>query len=684
MGSVLRHLLTPINVGPFELRNRIISTAHTTVYNPDGLVTDQEIAYHVSKARGGIALSVTGSTVVHPSGGAPQMHVLVNFDDSVIPGYRKLGAAMHEHGARMMVQLTHLASGFSSEHSGHPTWAPSQMMGEFAREWPHVMTKDEIDTVLQRFYHAAARVRAGELDGVELQAFAASLAIQFMSPYTNKRTDEYGGSLQNRLRFSMEMMRACREGLGSDRALSLKIAGDELVNGGLHLPEMQEIVRHINATGLIDFYVVASGNNMERFARIDHWPPTPARHNLHAGLAAGIREMTRRPVAALARIVDPLEADRLVADGVCDLVAMVRANIADPELPKKAAEGRLEDIRPCVGDSTACIDRIIEGKPMRCIYNPVVGREREWGETSRAPVTRAVLVIGGGPGGLEAARVAALRGHGVQLLERTAQLGGNAIVTARQPGREEMVGIPRWLIRQVHKLGVKVRLNTEATPDLVREERPDVVIMATGATATEPVTEAIEADLSVVSAWSVLSGAVQPGRNVLVIDHTGRQVGCAVAELVTDRGGKAEVVSRQFHPAIDFGLTNTVALYRRLFRKGVELTAHHDLRAIRGRTAVLFNYYNERERTVEGLDTVVIVTSSTPNHALLTPLSAMGLEVHAIGDCVAPRDIEDAVYEGHRIAWQIGSNHEGRWSAHRGREREQAHHGADAPGSGSP
>ena len=655
MSGALKHLTTPIDVGPFQLRNRIISTAHTTVYNPDGLVGDQEIAYHVSKARGGIALSVTGSTTVHPSGGAPQMHLLVNFDDGVIPGYRRLAEAMHTHGARMMVQLTHLASGFSSEHSGHPTWAPSQLMGEFARELPHVMTKREIEIVLEMFYQAAVRVRAGGLDGVELQAFAASLGIQFMSPYTNHRTDEYGGTLENRLRFPLEMIRVCREGIGRDRALSLKIAGDELVRGGLHLPEMQEIVRRVDATEMIDFYVIASGNNMERFARIDHWPPTPAPHNVHARLAAGIRAVTKRPVAALARIVDPGEADRLIADGVCDLVAMVRANIADPELPRKAAEGRLEDVRPCVGDSTACIDRIIDGRPLRCIYNPVVGREREWGEMDRVQVARAVLVIGGGPAGLEAARVAALRGHRVRLLERGPELGGNALVTARQPGREEMIGIPRWLARQVHRLGVEVRLDTEATSEAVLAARPDVVIVATGATATEPAVQAARAGLPVVSAWSVVSGGVQPGRNALVIDHTGKQLGCAVAEMVVDRGGKAEVVSRQFHPAIDFGLTNTVALYRRLFRKGVELTPHTDLRSIEGDEVVLFNYYNDRERVVKGLDMVVIVTPPTPNDSLIAPLRAAGLEVHAIGDCVAPRDIEDAVYEGHRAGRLIGS-----------------------------
>ena len=648
MSDEFVHLMSPIDVGPFTLRNRIVSTGHTTAYNPDGLIGDQEIAYHVRKAQGGIALSVTGSTTVHPSGGAPQMHLLVNFDDSVLPGYRKLAEAMRAHGARMLIQLTHLASGFASHHTGHPTWAPSQVMGEFARELPHVMTTAEIETLLDAFHKAAKRIRAAGLDGIELQAFAASLAVQFMSPYTNKRTDQWGGSLKNRLRFTREMMRVCREALGPDRALAMKIAGDELVDGGLHLPEMQEIVRELDADRMIDFYVIASGNNMEKFARVDHWPPTPAPQALHANLAQGIRSVTSRPVAALARIVSPAIAERLIADGVCDMVAMVRANIADPDLPSKLASGRARDIRPCVGDSTGCIDRIIEGEPMRCIYNPAIGREREWATIDRAAVPRRVLVIGGGPAGLEAARVAALRGHRVTLFERADELGGAARVTARQPGREELIRIARWLGDQVRALGVDVRLATEATLERVRAERPDVVILATGARPVEPPVR--PGTVPVVSASAVLSGDVEAGRNVLVVDHTGQQAGCAVAELVADRGGRAEVVSRQFHPAVDCGLTNTVSLYRRLFRKGVELTAHHDLREVDEEGVTLFNYYNQRERRVVGLDQVVVVTSPVPNDDLLAPLKEAGLDVRAVGDCVAPRDIENATYEGHRAA----------------------------------
>jgi 2,4-dienoyl-CoA reductase (NADPH2) len=273
-------ILSPIDIGPFELKNRIISTGHTTAYNPDGLIGDQEVAYHARKAQGGVALSVTGSTTVHPSGGAPQMHLLANFDDSVLPGYRKLAEAVHAHGGRMLIQLTHLASGFASHHTGHATWAPSQVMGEFARELPHVMTGAEIETLLDAFAKAARRIRLGGLDGIELQAFAASLAIQFLSPYTNKRTDQWGGSLENRARFPRQVVRAVRDAIGGQVALTAKVNMADGVPGG-STPRCRRC-RAIDAERMIDFYVIASGNNMEKFARVDHWPPTPAPQALHA------------------------------------------------------------------------------------------------------------------------------------------------------------------------------------------------------------------------------------------------------------------------------------------------------------------------------------------------------------------------------------------------------------------
>lgn len=656
MGTQFEHLLRPITLGPFTLPNRIIVTAHTTAYSNDGLIGDQEIAYQARKAAGGFPLLTTGSTAVHPSGGAPQMRLLTNFGDEVLPGYRRLAAAVHGHGGRMLVQLTHLASTFTSHHAGSPLWAPSRIVGEYAREAPHVMSVSEIETVLDAFQQAARRVRAGGLDGVELQAFSGSLAVQFLSEYTNKRDDAYGGSLENRLRFPLKMVRTCREALGDDRLLGLKIAGDELVSGGLRLPDVLEIIQRIDAVGMIDYYVVATGNNLDRFARIDHWPPTPAPHNLHAGLAAAIRRVVTRPVAALARIVDVTEADALIRDGTCDLVAMVRASIADPDLPAKATTGRASEIRPCVGDSTACIDRIIDGHPMRCIYNPVIGRERTLGRPR--PLTTSslrVTVIGGGPAGLEAARVAAEAGHQVRLFERSPDLGGMISLVVRQPGRAELGGISAWLAGQVRQLGVAVHLAAEATPDIVLADAPDAIIVATGAMPQLPALRPT-ASIRVASAVEVLRGEHQLAGPVLVIDNTGSQVGCAVAELAADHGFPAEVVTRHFYAALDFGLTNTVSLYRRLFTKGVEFTPHHDLSRITDATVTLENVYSRRECHRTGVETVVVVTESVPRDRLLDVLDKSAPSVIAIGDCLAPRDIETAVFEGHRAALSLGGS----------------------------
>jgi 2,4-dienoyl-CoA reductase-like NADH-dependent reductase (Old Yellow Enzyme family) len=650
---MLPHLFQPFDLGPFVLRNRLICTGHNPHYDSDGLIGPQQLAFHVRKAQGGIAMSVTGGTSVHPSGGMLPISPLINFDDSVIPGYHRLAEAMHAEGARMLVQLGHAASAIHHRFGEHALWAQSQTIGEYALELPHVMTRAEMQALVEAFYQAARRVRQSGLDGVELNVFSGSLLQQVLSPVTNRRTDEYGGSLENRLRFLIEVIQACREALGDASALALKIAGDELYPAGLHLPEMQEIVRAIDRVARVDLYVVASGTNLERFPRVDHWPPAPAPHGLRVELARGIKAATGRPVAALCRIVDPRMAERLVAEGACDLVAIVRATLADPDIASKAAEGRFDDIRPCVGANSGCVDRIIAGGQARCIYNPIIGREAAWGQMDRAAVVRKVVVVGGGPAGLEAARVAAERGHRVVLFERTRELGGAALLMARKPGREELGGIPRWLAGQVKKLGVDVRLATEASPEAVVAERPDVVILATGARDTAPTPSAAEAGLPVVSARAVLGGEAPPGRNVLIVDHFGYDTGCAVAELAADRGGQAEVISRHFHPAVDFGLTNTISLYRRLFAKGVMLTAHSDLAWAREGRIAIRNVYGGAERVRAGLDQLVMVTAPTPNTELLEPLREAGLTVEAVGDCVAPRDVERATFEAHRVARTI-------------------------------
>ena len=644
------HLFSELDIGPFKLRNRLISTGHNPQFQEaDGQVGAEEIAFHVRKAEGGLALSTTGGTSVHRSGGA--QGGLLCFDDSVLPAYRRLADRMHAHGARMLVQLGHSSSASPSRHSGHPKWAPSLVHGEFSDEQPHVMTEPEIEEVLDAYFQAAKRVRRGGLDGVELQVMAGGLIPQFLSEHTNHRTDAYGGSFEGRVRFLDRVIGVCRDALGDERVIAVKIAVDELYVLGLQVADVQRIVRHLDQAQVINYYVAGSGNNLERFARVDHWPPTPAPHGLHVRLAVALREVTTRPVAALGRIVSPAHAEQLIADGACDLVAMVRAIMADPDLPRKAESGRTAEIRPCVGASV-CVDRIIDGGATRCIHNPLIGRQVEWGDVRPATLKRRVVIVGGGPAGLEAGRVAADRGHEVTLFERSERLGGIANVVARQPGREELIGIPAWLESEVRRLGVDIRLGVAADVPTIEASHPDVIIVATGASPV-PAEGFPDAAIPVVTAWSLLDGSVAPGKRVLVIDHWGKQEGCAVAELVADQGGSAEVVSRHFHPAVYFGLTNTITLYRRILKKAVTFAPHQELRGLEGATARLANIYSGEERAVEDLDMVVVASGRSANDSFAAQLKAAGFDVRLIGDALAPRDIEDAVADGHRVAREL-------------------------------
>lgn len=647
------HLLSPLDIGPFTLRNRMISTGHNPHYDTDGLIGDGQIAFHERKAKGGIALSTVGATTVHPSGGVWPVVPLINFDDSVLPGYRRLADAMHAQGARMMIQLVHGGGASLSAHIGPPIWAPSAVTSVHSREWPHVMTIPEIETVLHAFHEAAARVRKSGLDGVEINMFAGGLPQQFMSPRYNKRTDKYGGSFENRMRFVIELVRTVRAALGDECALALKISGDEGFEGGLRLADMQRIVATIDAEALINYYVVASGNNMEWMPRVDHWPPAPASHEWFVDLATKIKSATKRPVAALGRITRPEIGEELLAKGGADIVAIVRATIADPDFPKKLAEGNASQIRPCVGANSGCADRIAAHGEARCIHNPIIGHEREWSSLDPVSEPRKVVVVGGGPGGLEAARVAALRGHKVVLFESRTELGGSVGVIAKKPGRASFSAIASWLVEQVKAAGVDVRLGTPATVDAIAALEPDVVVLATGAEVLRPDLEGTAASPQIVSVYELLDGRVEPGKNVVVMDSLGADHGAAAAELVHDRGGKAELVTPYFHPAMDFGLTNTLTLYRRLFQKGVTMTPHHRVERAEDGGAVIANIYTGETSVRGSVDQIVIATPRRARDELRDALATASIETVMIGDCIAPRDVETAIYEAHKAARAI-------------------------------
>ena len=647
-----RHLFTPLSVGGLVLKNRIFSTGHAEAMAEAGKAGPQLRAYHEAKARGGAALTIVGgSTSVHPSSPASAWNMIANHDDSVIPGYRSLAEVVHRHGCRIMSQLTHMGRRSQSDvESGHVLLAPSQIPEKVHREVPHEIEPEQIAMLVRAFGDATRRCREGGLDGVELSFAHNHLVDQFWSPLFNRRTDEYGGSLENRMRFGFDVLREIRRQVGRDWVVGARISGDEMTAGGLTAGDMAEIARRLAASGLVDFLSIIGGAAHTLQLQALAVPNMASPHGVFIPLAAAIKAaVPGMPIFHAGRIVDPVHAEQLLADGSIDLVGMTRALIADPDLPRKAIEGRLDDVRLCVGANEGCIDRIYQGKPVTCIQNPGTGREMELAEPVPAAMPRRVIVVGAGPAGLEAARVATLRGHRVILLERLAEVGGQVLIAARAPARAEYAGILRFLARQVDKLGVDCRLRVEASVDSVLAESPDVVIIATGSSPHVPDLRGLDGK-HVVTDRDVLLDRVEVGERVVVVDDVHTQQGLSTAEHLLDRGRRVEVISRLFYAGQDVGITSIAPLYSRLFAKGVTLTPHTDLVAVEGSAVVVANVYTRAERRIEGVDTVVLSMGSRSVDALYRALKGRVGEVHAIGDCVAPRGIHQAILEGTRVA----------------------------------
>jgi mycofactocin system FadH/OYE family oxidoreductase 2 len=652
MAHEFRYLFTPIRVGGLTLKNRIFSTGHAESMAEDGKPGPRLRAYHEGKARGGCALTIIGgSTSVHPSSPASAWNMPANHDDAIIPAYRAMAEAIHRHGCLVFSQLTHMGRRAQSDNeSWHVLLAPSQIPERVHREIPHELEPEQIAMLVRAFGDAVRRCREGGLDGVELSFAHNHLVDQFWSPIFNRRTDEYGGSFDNRLRFGFEVLREIRRQVGGDYVVGARISGDEFTDGGLTAEDMQEIARRLAASGLVDFLSVIGGAAHTFALQAGAVPNMSYPNAVYVPLAAAIKAAAPEvPIFHATRIVDPVHADQVLADGSIDVVGMTRALIADPEMPRKAREGRLDDVRQCVGANEGCIDRIYQGKPVTCIQNPGAGRESELGEIPSAATRKRVVVVGGGVGGLETARVAALRGHRVVLFEKGRELGGQVLVAARAPARADYAGIARFLVRQVERQGVDCRLSTEAGVDSILAESPDVVVVATGSHAHIPPLPGLDGK-HVVLDRDVLLGRVEVGDRVVVVDDVHTQQGLSVADYLLARGRRVEVVSRLFYAGQDVGITSIVPLYTRLFAQGVVFTPHTDLVAVEGSTVVIANVYTGEERRIEGVDTVVLSMGARSTDALYRALRGRVPDLHAVGDCVAPRGVHHAILEGTRVA----------------------------------
>jgi len=644
------HLLSPIQIGPKLVRNRLLVTGHAPRLAKDNKPSDDYIAYQRARARGGAGLQITGAAGVHPTGVLAGAAGLRNVDDGIIPGYRALADAIHTEGGLILGQLAHSGATVGNSDAGRPLWAPSPIGSELTREIPHEMTVSEIQAVIDAYYAAAQRVRDGGLDGAEVLAAFGFLVVAFLSPLTNKRLDAYGGSAKNRRRFVLEVLAAARAGLGPDRILGLRIPGDEDTPDGLSAKDMIGEAKAFAATGHIDYLNVIYGTNMKRMGRMKHWPPTPAPHGLFVEYAAAIKQGVDIPVFTVGRITDPRMADAIIRDGKADMVGMTRAHIADPDIGRKIVEGHVETIRPCVG-ANVCIT--LAGAAIRCFGNPDAGREAHVTQEVPAPHAKTIVVVGGGPAGLEAARTAAARGHQVTVYEQGPKLGGQLRLWADTPDRGEFHKLLNWYEAALMRAQVRVVLNHTFDVGTLDGRAVDEVILATGSKAAAP--QRVEGHKASPIVFSTPRDVLEtPPSNagpdnsghVLLFDEGGDQTGLAAVMKLVESGWTASIATTEFVIGEHIDPVVRTPLYQRLLKADVRLLPNERLVRVEDRDAVLRNMYSDQETMIGSVDLILDWRGNAVNDALLTPLQDAGITVYTAGDCVAPRKVHIAIAEG--------------------------------------
>ena len=587
-------LLQPFQLKHLRLKNRLMSTAHEPAYGEGGLPTERYRLYHREKAKGGIALTMTaGSAVVAPDSPAAfgNLHA---WRDEIVPLMARLAEDCHEHDCAVMIQLTHLGRRTSGWNMGDwlPVLSASPMREAAHRTFPKAMEDFDFVRIAEDYATAAERMMAAGLDGIEIEAYG-HLLDSFWSPVTNQRDDDHNGPLENRLRFTFQVLEAIRKRCGPDFIVGMRLVADENRAGGLSRTEGLSICRMLVDSGTIDFLNVIRGH-IDHDAPLTEVIPIQGMASApHLDFAGAVREMTRFPVFHAARIADVATARHAVAEGRLDMVGMTRAHIADPHIVAKIEAGVEDRVRPCVG-ATYCLDRIYEGGEALCIHNAATGREATMPHViAKAETPRKAVVVGAGPAGLEAARVLAERGHDVAVFEAAGEAGGQIRLLTRNPRRRELIGIIDWRLAELERLNVPIRYNVYAEEDDVLAEEPDLVVVATGGIAQSPPLD--EGEALAVSSWDILAGTVKPADTVLLYDDHGGHPGLTTAEMIASSGSALRIVTPERFFAPDVGGMNHVPYARSFAENGVGITINKRLSAIRrdgnGLRAVLASDY---------------------------------------------------------------------------------------------
>lgn len=672
-------LLQPFQLKHLTLKNRIMTTSHEPAYPEDGMPKERYRAYHEERARAGVALAMTAGSAAVSRDSPPVFNNVLAYKDEVVPWIGELTEACHSHGCAVMIQLTHLGRRTVwNKGDWLPSVSSSRHREPAHRAFPKLIEDWDIDRIISDFADAAERMQAGGMDGIELQVYG-HLLDQFWSPLTNDLVGPYGAdTLENRLRFPLDVLGAVRKRVGSEFIIGFRYTADEAQKGGITAEEGIEISRTLAATGQLDFLNVIRGRIHTDPAMTDVIPVQGMPSAPHLDFAGAVRKATGMPTFHAARIPDIATARHAVEAGLLDMVGMTRAHMADPHIVRKLSEGREEDIRPCVG-ATYCLDRIYQGGEALCIHNAATGRELTMPhDIPRAEAMRKLVIVGAGPAGLEAARVASARGHEVVVFEAQPDPGGQIRLTAQNPRRREMISIVDWRMTQCAARDVVFHFNLWAEAEDVLAENPDVVIVATGGLPNTALFETRNQSAHVISAWDLISGDVKPAGRVLIYDESGDHPGLQAAEVAANAGSHVEVMTPDRVFAPDIMAMNLTPYMRALQDKDVRFTVTRRLLGVERSgntlTATIGTDYSDHSYEAE-YDQVVVNYGTLPLDDLyhaLKPMSSNGgavdydaliegqpqsvssngagkFQLFRIGDAVSARNTHAAIYDALRL-----------------------------------
>jgi mycofactocin system FadH/OYE family oxidoreductase 2 len=649
-------LFSPLRIGPVTVDNRAVFSAHLTNYADEGLPTAQHAAYYAARAEGGAGLIVTEEHSTHPTDW-PYEKLIHGFNPAVIPGYRLITEAVHRHGVPIFAQINHNGGQASGMYTRLPVWAPSPVADPLFREVPHAVTEAEIAEIVAGYTKVAGHCREGGFDGIELQCSHSSIVRGFLSPATNLRTDQYGGSLEGRARLLLELLEAVREAIGPGLALGVRICGDELIDGGSTIEEAVAVAKLVEAQRCADYINTSIGVATASLFMIEasmHVPPGYA-----SFIPSAIRGAVSLPVVGVGRFKDPLQAERALEDGQCDLVGIVRGQIADAGLVGKARAGRTEAIRLCLSCNQECVGRMGLNRWLGCIENPLTGREAASAEVHRRRPRnpgrkRTLVVVGAGPAGLQAAIAGAEAGAAVTVLEQATEPGGQVRLAASVPNRAEFGDLIRNQLHRCAELGVSIRLGNAATPAAVSAFRPDAVIVATGSRPRRPhwAGAARDEGIEVADVVEILTGHCSPAGEVMVVDEVGFHQATSVAELLADRGCAVEIVTPGMVVGQDLGITLDLEGFN--MRAASKSITQSTDRVVMGASAGALQLLHHPTGAMESREVlfVVLAVPAEPEDELYFALrrALPSLRVRRAGDCVAPRRAHAAVIEGAREA----------------------------------